>query len=131
MASYWAAIAVSEESLLGKQMGSKLMSAKEAVERFVFDGATIGMGGQSIGRCSMVLAHEIVRQGKKDLTLVGCNLSMSMDIMVGAGLVKKTENGTGSLERFGTAFRWRDAIEQGRIEPCRPSRFRLPPDQQK
>ena len=68
---------------MGKQMGSKLMTAREAVERFVFDGATIGMGGQSIGRCSMVLAHEIVRQGKKDLTLVGCNLSMSMDIMVG------------------------------------------------
>ncbi len=101
---------------MGKQMGSKLMTAREAVEKFVFDGATIGMGGQSIGRCSMVLAHEIVRQGKKDLTLVGCNLSMSMDIMVGAGLVKRTENGTGSLERFGTAFRWREAIEQGRIE---------------
>ena len=101
---------------MGKQYGSKLMSASEAVSRFVFDGATIGMGGQSIGRCSMALAHEIVRQGKRDLTLVGCNLSLSMDIMVGAGLVKRTENGTGSLERFGTAFQWRYAIEQGLIE---------------
>ena len=101
---------------MGKQVGSKLMTAKEAVERFVFDGATVGMGGQSIGRCSMALAHEIVRQGKKDLTLVGCNLSLSMDIMVGAGLVKRTESGTGNLERFGTAFRWRKAIEDGRLE---------------
>ena len=59
---------------MGKQVGGKIMTATEAVGRLVFDGATVGMGGQSIGRCSMALAHEIVRQGKKDLTLVGCNL---------------------------------------------------------
>ena len=92
------------------------MSAKEAVEKFVFGGAVIGMGGQSIGRCSMALAHEIVRQHPKNLTLVGCNLALSTDIMVGAGLVKRTECGTGNLERFGTAFRWRDAIADGSLE---------------
>ena len=99
-----------------KPIGSKVTTAKEAVERLVFDGAIVGMGGQSIGRCSMALAHEIVRQGKKDLTLVGCNLALSTDIMVGAGLVRRTECGTGNLERFGTAFRWREAAEQGRLE---------------
>ena len=99
-----------------RHVGSKVMTAKEAIDRFVFDGAIIGMGGQSIGRCSMALAHEIVRQGKKDLTLVGCNLVLSMDIMVGAGLVRRTECGTGNLERYGTAFRWRRAIEDGRLE---------------
>ena len=101
---------------MGKAVGSKLMTAKEAVGRFVFDGATVGMGGQSIGRCSMALAHEIVRQGKSNLTLVGCNLALSTDIMIGAGLVKRTECGTGNLERFGTAFQWRRAIEEGRLE---------------
>ena len=101
---------------LGKQLGSKVMTAKEAVGRFVFDGAVVGMGGQSIGRCSMALAHEIVRQGQKDLTLVGCNLALSTDIMVGAGLVRRTECGTGNLERFGTAFQWRRAVEEGRLE---------------
>ena len=94
----------------------KVMTAAEAVERFVFDGAVVGLGGQSIGRCSMALAHEIVRQGKKDLTLVGCNMAMSMDILVGAGLVRRTECGTGNFERYGTAFRWRKAIEEGRLE---------------
>ena len=101
---------------MSKQLGSKVMTAKEAVERFVFDGATVGMGGQSIGRCSIALAHEIVRQGKKDLTLVGCNLALSMDIMVGAGLVRRTESGTGNLERFGATFRWRRAAEDGGLE---------------
>ena len=92
------------------------MTAAEAVDRFVFDGAVVGMGGQSIGRNSMALAHEIIRQGKKDLTLVGCNLALSMDLLVGVGLVIRTECGSGNLERFGTAFRWRRAIEEGRLE---------------
>ena len=109
-------MASSEERLPKRRTGSKVMTAGEAVDRYVFDGAVVGMGGQSIGRCSMALAHEIVRQGKKDLVLVGCNLAMSMDIMVGAGLVSRTECGTGNLERFGTAFRWRSAIEEGRLE---------------
>ena len=92
------------------------MTAAEAVERFVHDGAIVGMGGQSIGRCAMAVTHEIVRQGVKDLTLVGCNLSMSMDLLVGAGLARRTECGTGNLERFGTTFRWRQAIEEGTLE---------------
>ena len=88
------------------------MTAKEAVEKYVSDGDIVGIGGQSIGRCSMALSHEIIRQNKTDLTLVGCNMAMHMDLMVGAGAVKKTESGTGNLERYGTAFQWRKAIEQ-------------------
>jgi glutaconate CoA-transferase, subunit A len=98
------------------QSKSKIMSAGEAVRLFVKDGAVIGMGGQTIGRCAMAFIHEIVRQGKKDLTLVGCNLSISMDLLVGAGLVRRTECGTGNLERFGTTHAWRRSIEQGKLE---------------
>ena len=92
------------------------MTAAEAIDRFVPDGATLGIGGQTTGRITMALAHEIIRQGKKDLTLVGCSMSMSMDMLVGAGLVNRTECGTGNLERLGTAFQWRSAIEAGRLE---------------
>ena len=101
---------------MSKKTGNKVMTAAEAVERFVAEGATVGIGGQTMGRCSMALVHEIVRQGIKDLVLVGCSMSISMDIMVGAGLVKRTECGTGNLERLGTTFRWRAAIEEGRLE---------------
>ena len=101
---------------MGRHTGSKVMTAGEAVERYVFDGATVGMGGQSIGRNSMALAHEIIRQGIGNLTLVGCNLALSMDLLVGAGLVKRTESGTGNLERYGATLRWRRAIEAGELE---------------
>ncbi len=100
---------------MGKSARNKLMSAAEAVERFVSDGAVLGMGGQSIGRCPMALAFEVARQGKKELSVVGCNLAMSMDVLVGSGLVSRTECGTGNLERYGTAFRWRAAAEAGEL----------------
>jgi len=101
---------------IGERRTSKIMTAAEAVSRFVFDGATVGMGGQTIGRCAMAIFHEIVRQKKKDLILTGCNLSISMDLLVGAGLVRRTECGTGNLERYGTTFSWRRSVEQGQLE---------------
>ena len=94
----------------------KVMSAREAVKRFLFDGAIIGMGGQNVSRCSVALAHEIIKQGKKDLTLAGCNLSIHMDLMVGAGLVKKCEFGLGGLGRFGATFQFKRAIEEKGME---------------
>jgi glutaconate CoA-transferase subunit A len=99
----------------GQKKQSKVMTAEEAVRRFISDGALVGMGGQSIGRSAMCIYHEMIRQRKKDLTLVGCNLSIPMDMMVGLGLVRRTECGTGNLERFGTTHSWRKAIEQGKL----------------
>lgn len=101
---------------MAKMTDGKVMTAQEAVEKFVFDGSLVGLGGQNVGRCAMAISHEIIRQGKKDLILCGCNQSISMDILVGAGLVKRVEAGTGNLEYFGTTFCWRRAIEEGSIE---------------
>src|SRR5712692_5763678 len=94
----------------------KVMTATEAVARFVHPGDILGMGGQNIGRCPMALTHEIVRQRIGGLTVVGCNLSLSMDQLAAAGLIRRTECGTGNLERFGTTFSWRRGIENGTIE---------------
>ncbi len=94
----------------------KVMPAADGVARFVRPGSVLGMGGQNIGRCPMALTHEIIRQRIGDLTVVGCNLSISMDQLVGAGLVKRTVCGSGNLERFGTTFCWRRGIEEGTLE---------------
>jgi glutaconate CoA-transferase, subunit A len=94
----------------------KVMSAQEAVDKFVFDGAIIGIGGQNVARCAVALAHEIIRQGIKNLTLTGCNLSIHMDLLVGAGVVKKCEFGLGGLGRFGSTFQFKQAIEEKRME---------------
>src|SRR5438132_12630883 len=94
----------------------KLMTAQEAVARYVRPGSVLGMGGQNIGRCPMALTHEIIRQRVGGLSVVGCNLSIAMDQLVAAGLVRRCECGSGNLERFGTIFCWRQAIESGTLE---------------
>ena len=63
---------------------TKVMTAAEAVEQFVADGAVVGLGGLSIARQPVALASEVVRQGKKDLTIVGCSLNLPMDMLVGS-----------------------------------------------
>lgn len=102
--------------MLPVDIENKVMSAREAVQRFLFNGCIIGMGGQNVGRIPIAISHEIARQGVGDLTVLGCNLSMSMDLLAGAGLVRRTESGTGNLERFGTTFRWRYGVEAGQIQ---------------
>lgn len=94
---------------------SKVMTVAEAVTRHVRPGMTVGMGGQNINRCPMALVHEVVRQGIGDLRIVGCNLSLPMDILVTAGLVSHTEQGSGNLEKYGVLFAWRRAVEAGLI----------------
>ena len=101
---------------MDRKFTEKVMTASEAVEQFVSSGSIVGIGGQTIGRCSMALAHEIVRQNKQNLILVGCSMSISMDLMVGAGLVSRTECGTGNVESFGATMRWRRAVEEGKLE---------------
>jgi acyl CoA:acetate/3-ketoacid CoA transferase alpha subunit len=95
---------------------NKVMTLKEAVEKFVFEGAIVGLGGQNISRCQVATVHEIIRQGKKNLTLTGCNLSIQMDLLVAAGLVRRCECGSGNLERFGATFSFKKAIEEKRME---------------
>ncbi|WP_344661551.1 CoA transferase subunit A [Catenulispora subtropica] len=92
-----------------------VLPAAEAVERFVEPGAVLGLGGQNINRCPMALVHEVVRQRIGELTVVGCNLSLPLDFLVAAGLVVRTEQGSGNLEKFGTLFTWRRAVEANRI----------------
>ena len=93
----------------------KLVTAAEAVARFVTPGAVVGMGGQNINRCPMALVHEVVRQAPSDLTVVGCNLSLPLDLLVAAGLVVHTEQGSGNLERYGVLFSWRRALERDEL----------------
>ena len=107
--------AVSTVSDTRSQTAGKVMTAAEAVAHFVPPGAVLGMGGQNIGRCPMALTHEIIRQRVGGLSVVGCNLSIAMDQLVAAGLVRRCECGSGNLERFGTIFCWRRAREHAAL----------------
>ena len=94
----------------------KLLTATEAISRFVRPGAVVGLGGQNINRCPMALVHELIRAGTGDLTVVGCNLSLPLDMLAANGQVVRTEQGSGNLEKYGALFDWRRRAERGDIQ---------------
>ena len=65
----------------------KLLSMSDAIERYVYDGDTLYLGG-FIHHDPFAAAHEIIRQRKKNLTLSKCAGLLSVDQMIGAGLIK-------------------------------------------
>lgn len=96
-------------------MKSKIMSLAEAVKE-IPSGAEIGFGGFAITRSPIAFANELIRQDKKDLDVYAPIACMGIDILVGAGAVKKLSYGGGSLDRFGRLERVNQAFEQGTID---------------
>lgn len=105
---------------------SKFMSAEEAVRRFVHDGDLMTIGGFTVSRNPMALAREIIRQGKKDLHLAVHSHGQAMDLLVGAGCVKRIEIAYGGTGRFApTCIRFRKAAQNGTLEVEDYSNFQM------
>ncbi|MCB2226775.1 MAG: hypothetical protein KQH53_08870 [Desulfarculaceae bacterium] len=97
-------------------MQEKLMSAAEAVRRFVPDGAMVCLGGFTVNRNAMLIAREIIRQQRRDLHLAVHSHGQALDLLIGAGCVSKVELAYGGVARFApTGIRFRDAASRGEI----------------
>ncbi|MDP2725996.1 MAG: CoA-transferase [Dehalococcoidia bacterium] len=66
----------------------KLMTAREAVERFVRDGEMVYFGGFGFMQ-AFALSHEVIRQRKRDLTVVREAGDILVDQLIGAGCVRR------------------------------------------
>ena len=97
------------------ELKDKLMSEREAVERFVHDGDYIGFELYGTVRCPMSIAREIVRQGKKNLRLAGQGLN-EVDLLVAAGLVEKMDITYVGYEVHGLSNILRRAAEGGKLK---------------
>jgi len=64
------------------------MSLKEAVSKFVNDGDTVYLGGFLQGEPHAAI-HEIIRQGKKELTISKAAGIDHIDMLIGAGCVRR------------------------------------------
>jgi len=97
-------------------LDGKLMSVGEAVERFVPDGCQIAVGGFTITRNPMAAAYEIARRRIKDLHLVAHSNGQALDVLVGAGRVRRLDIAYGGSGRFApTCIRFRKAVERGEL----------------
>lgn len=66
---------------------SKVVSMQEAISRHVPSGAMVLLCAQMEQMIPFSAGHEIIRQGRRDLTLVGPISDILFDQMIGAGCV--------------------------------------------
>src|SRR5258705_12335815 len=65
------------------------MSMREAVARFAPDGASICMGAALEALIPFAAGHELIRQRRRDLTLIGPISDILFDQLIGAGCVRR------------------------------------------
>jgi len=86
---------------------------KEAVSRFIEDGDSIAMGLALEAAIPFAVGHEIIRQEKKDLTLIGPISDMLFDQLIGSGCVKKVIAAWVGNVIMGVGYNMRRAVEVG------------------
>lgn len=95
-----------------KEGEDKIMTLKEAIQKFVRDGCTLSLGG-FCALNSEAAAYEIVRQKKKNLTFIDDSPIVELDILIGAGCIKKVEVAYVAASIFALAANFRRAVEEG------------------
>lgn len=89
----------------------------EAVARFVPDGASVCMGTALEALIPFAAGHEIIRQRRRDLTLVGPISDMLFDQLVAAGCVGRIQAAWVGNVSGGLGHNYRRAVERGIPHP--------------
>src|ERR671937_733794 len=92
---------------------SKLMTMAEAVQRFVPDGAAVAMGTSLEPAIPFAAGHELIRQGRRDLTLIGPISDSLFDQLIGAGIVRRVTAAWAGNVSEGLGHCYRRAAETG------------------
>ena len=90
---------------------AEILTLREAVQRFVNDGDTVALEGFT-HLIPTAAGHEIIRQGKKELTLVRMTPDLIYDQLIGSGCAKKLIFSWGGNPGVGSLHRLRDAVEK-------------------
>jgi glutaconate CoA-transferase subunit A len=78
-------------------------------------GTHVALSGFATARCTMAFAHEVIRQGIKNLTVSQSVAAMDVDILAGAGAMERIIYGGGSRGRTGPHYCLNRRIENGTI----------------
>ena len=95
---------------------TKLVSLREAIAQFIPDGSTVVIGVGLESCIPFAAGHEIIRQRKRDLTLVGPISDILFDQLIGAGCVRAVRAAWVGNVITGSGYSFRRAVEGGRIE---------------
>src|SRR5246500_2003010 len=90
---------------------SKLMTMRQAIADHVPDGASVALGLQMEQMIPFAAGHEIMRQGKRELRLIGPISDILFDQMIGAGCVEEVVAAWVGNVMMGSAYNFRRAAE--------------------
>ncbi len=93
-------------------MTTKIMPLADAVARFVKDGQTVCMEGFT-HLIPFAAGHEVIRQQRRELTLVRMTPDIVYDQLIGMGCASGLVFSWGGNPGVGSIHRFRDAIENG------------------
>src|SRR6516225_4852443 len=88
----------------------------QAINEFVRDGDSVALEGFT-HLIPFAAGHEIIRQRKKNLTLIRMTPDLISDQLIGAGCVRKLVFSWGGNPGVGSLHRFRDAVERGWPRP--------------
>ena len=89
---------------------AEIVSLAKAVGRAVRDGDTVAMEGFT-HLIPFAAGHEVIRQGRRDLTLIRMTPDLIYDQLIGAGCASKLVFSWGGNPGVGSLHRFRDAVE--------------------
>jgi glutaconate CoA-transferase subunit A len=95
---------------------AKLASLRDAISEFVRDGQTVALEGFT-HLIPMAAGQEIIRQRRRDLTLVRMTPDLVYDQMIGMGCARKLVFSWGGNPGVGSLHRMRDAVERSWPHP--------------
>ncbi len=95
---------------------AKIVTLPQAVSELVHDGDTVALEGFT-HLIPFAAGHEIIRQGRRDLTLVRMTPDLIYDQMIGAGCAVKLVFSWGGNPGVGSLHRMRDALATGWPRP--------------
>jgi glutaconate CoA-transferase subunit A len=93
-----------------------IVPLQEAITKVVEDGDTIALEGFT-HLIPFAAGHEIIRSGRRDLTLVRLTPDIVYDQMIGMGCARRLVFSWGGNPGVGSLHRFRDAVERGWPSP--------------
>jgi len=94
---------------------SKLTHLSEAIDRWVPDGSSVAAGLCLEAMIPFAAGREIMRQRKRDLTLIGPISDMLFDQLIGAGCVRRVRAAWVGNVITGSGYNFRRAVESGAL----------------
>src|SRR5262245_11421491 len=91
---------------------AEIVELREAVAELVHDGDTVALEGFT-HLIPHAAGHELIRKGKRDLTLIRMTPDLVYDQLIGMGAARKLVFSWGGNPGVGSLHRLRDSVERG------------------